>query len=75
MVKPDRVKERPVIDLITLAEVAERLRVHVNTARVWGDKGIIPGMVRIGPRRDRHFRGSVVEAWINYNVDRQKIGQ
>jgi len=41
--------------LLTIAEAAEMLNVHVNTVRRWSNKGIIE-TYRIGPRRDRRLR-------------------
>lgn len=39
---------------MTISEVAQSLHIHVNTARRWGDQGII-NAYRIGPRGDRRF--------------------
>jgi len=41
--------------LLTTAQVAELLNVHVNTARRWSNKGILEAY-RIGSRGDRRFR-------------------
>ena len=41
--------------LLTVAEVAEYLRVHPNTVRQWSNNGILKA-VRIGNRRDRRFQ-------------------
>jgi excisionase family DNA binding protein len=41
--------------LLTIAEAAELLNVHVNTVRRWSNKGILE-TYRIGPRRDRRLR-------------------
>ena len=40
--------------LLTTAEVAELLNVHVNTVRRWSDKGTLKSY-RIGNRGDRRF--------------------
>jgi len=40
--------------VLTLREVAQLLNVHVNTARRWGDSGVIRAY-RVGPRGDRRF--------------------
>ncbi len=53
------VKKKPVRNdsntLLTTAETAELLNVHVNTIRRWSNKGILK-TYRIGPRGDRRFR-------------------
>lgn len=41
--------------LLTTAQAAELLNVHVNTIRRWGNKGILE-TYRIGPRGDRRLR-------------------
>ncbi len=41
--------------LLTGAQAAELLNVHVNTVRRWSDKGILE-TYRIGPRGDRRLR-------------------
>ncbi len=46
--------------LLTIAEAAELLNVHVNTVRRWSNKGIIE-TYRIGPRRDRRLRRGDVD--------------
>jgi len=40
--------------MITTAEAAQLLHMHVNTVRRWSDKGVIESY-RIGPRGDRRF--------------------
>ena len=41
--------------LLTTAQAAEHLNVHVNTVRRWSNKGILE-TYRIGSRGDRRFR-------------------
>ncbi len=41
--------------LLTAAEAAEILNVHINTVRRWSNKGILE-TYRIGPRGDRTLR-------------------
>ena len=41
--------------VLTTSAVARLLGVHVNTAILWNNQGIIRAY-RIGPRRDRRFR-------------------
>ena len=56
------VKERIMVkesELVTTREVADMLRVHINTVRHWSDKGILKS-VRIGPRGDRRFRRDAI---------------
>ena len=53
------VKKRPTRNdadiLLTTAQAAEHLNVHVNTVRRWSNKEILE-TYRIGPRGDRRFR-------------------
>jgi excisionase family DNA binding protein len=46
--------------LLTIAEAAEILNVHVNTVRRWSNKGILE-TYRIGPRRDRRLKQGDVD--------------
>jgi excisionase family DNA binding protein len=46
--------------LLTTAEVAELLNVHVNTVRRWSNKGILE-TYRIGSRGDRRLRQGDVD--------------
>ena len=41
--------------LLTAGDVANLLRVHINTVRRWSNLGILPSF-RVGPRSDRRFR-------------------
>lgn len=41
--------------LLTTAEAAELLNVHINTVRRWSNNGILT-TYRVGPRGDRRFR-------------------
>lgn len=50
--------------LLTTSEVARILRVHTNTARRWGNRGVLPSC-RIGPRRDRRFRRKDIQALLS----------
>ena len=45
--------------LLTTAQVADFLNVHVNTARRWSNKGILEAY-RIGPRGDRRLSGETL---------------
>jgi excisionase family DNA binding protein len=57
-------KKKPARDnpdaLLTTAEVAELLNVHVNTVRRWSNKGILE-TYRIGSRGDRRLRQGDVD--------------
>lgn len=50
------------MDLMTLEEVAERLRVPVPTLRYWRARGEGPNGFKLGGRL--RYRCSDVEAWI-----------
>lgn len=51
-------------EMLTLKKAAEFLDVHVNTVRRWSDSGILPAY-RIGQRRDRRFRRTDLEKFLN----------
>jgi excisionase family DNA binding protein len=54
----------PSIDrLITTNEVADLLRVHPNTVRIWSDLGLIKSY-RLGPRGDRRFSAKDLNSFI-----------
>jgi len=57
--KVDIAKKKPARNtpdaLLTTAETAELLNIHVNTVRRWSNKGILE-TCRIGPRGDRRLR-------------------
>jgi len=47
-------------DLLTIAEAAELLNVHVNTARRWSNKGVLR-TYRLGSRGDRRLKRKDIE--------------
>ncbi len=49
--------------LLSTAETAEVLNVHVNTVRRWSNKKILVTH-RIGPRRDRRFRQQDIDDFL-----------
>jgi excisionase family DNA binding protein len=51
-------------DLMTIAEVADLLRVSPLTIKRWGKKGKLPA-IRINSRGDRRYKKEVVLAVIN----------
>jgi excisionase family DNA binding protein len=42
------------VSLLPVAEAARLLSIHVNTARRWGNRGVLK-YYRVGPRGDRRF--------------------
>lgn len=50
-------------NMLTISEVAQLLRVHVNTVRRWNNQGIIKAY-RIGPRGVRRFRQQDVSIFL-----------
>ena len=53
-------------ELLTVGQVATRLNVHTNTVRRWAEQGLL-NAVRLGPRGDRRFYRSDVEALLQDN--------
>ena len=49
--------------MLTPAQLADRLHVHVNTIRRWTDEGILP-CYRIGLRGDRRFTEAQITAFL-----------
>ena len=49
--------------LLSTAEAAEVLNIHVNTVRRWSNKKILVTH-RIGPRRDRRFRQQDIDDFL-----------
>jgi len=52
--------------MLTITDVAQRLCVHPNTVRQWTNKGLLHAY-RLGPRRDRRFKGEDVDSFIQHN--------
>jgi excisionase family DNA binding protein len=52
------------IELLTLKEASEMLKVHPQTLRLWDRKGILKA-VRFGQRGDRRYRKSDIEKLVN----------
>jgi excisionase family DNA binding protein len=52
--------------MLTVAEVAELLSLHINTVRRWSNQGIIKSY-RIGPRGDRRFQLGDLERFLNHH--------
>ncbi len=50
-------------ELLTVAQVSNRLNVHPNTVRRWAQQGLL-NPYRIGPRRDRRFRPDDVDRFL-----------
>ena len=49
--------------MITASDVAHLLDIHVNTVRLWSNKGIFTAY-RIGPRGDRRYRREDIERFL-----------
>ena len=52
------------IELVTLREACEMLKVHPQTLRLWDKNGILKA-VRFGQRGDRRYRKEDLEKFIN----------
>ena len=64
--KPVAIPDRPAPNgaMLTVAEVALLLRVHVNTVRRWSNQGGLKAY-RIGSRGDRRFRREDVGSFLS----------
>ena len=49
--------------LLTVAEAARMLKVHINTIRNWSNIGILKSF-RIGPRGDRRFSKEDIDKFL-----------
>ena len=54
--------------LLTAAEVARLLHIHINTVRRWSDRGLLMSY-RIGPRGDRRFKRDDIYQFLHHNVN------
>jgi excisionase family DNA binding protein len=52
------------IELLTLTEACELLKVHPNTLRQWDKKGILPA-IRLGEKRVRRYRKEDIVQLLN----------
>jgi excisionase family DNA binding protein len=52
--------------LMTVREVAEMLKVHPNTIRVWNNRGLIKAY-RLGSRGDRRFSQAEIQDFLANN--------
>ena len=71
IITQDKQKGGGVVErMLTVADVAELLQIHIQTARRWLQTGRIPGGVKVGDRGVSEWRIKMedLEAW----VDRQK---
>lgn len=57
------VEDKDSLQLITLKEASELLKVHPNTLRAWDKKGILKA-VRIGVKQVRRYKKSDIEKFI-----------
>ena len=49
--------------MLTIAETAHLLNVHINTVRRWSDQGVLKSC-RIGTRGDRRFRSEDIDSFL-----------
>ncbi len=49
--------------LLTAAEVAKILNIHINTVRNWSNIGVLKSL-RVGPRRDRRFKKEDIDRFL-----------
>ncbi len=57
-------KSKDSLQLLTLKEACQLLKVHPNTLRQWDAKGILKA-VRFGQRKDRRYKKEDIEKLIN----------
>lgn len=63
---PKPVPQKPNSDfkvMLATRDVAQLLRLHVNTVRHWSNQGILKSY-RIGPRGDRRFRREDIDGFL-----------
>ena len=58
------IKKEKFLELLTLKEACEILKVHPNTLRQWDKKGILRA-VRFGARKDRKYRKEDIVSLVN----------
>lgn len=56
--------DKELIELLTLKEACEILKVHPNTLRQWDKKGILKA-IRFGIRKDRRYRKEDIQNLLN----------
>ena len=57
--------------MLTIAETAHLLSVHINTVRRWSDQGMLKSY-RIGTRGDRRFRREDIDSFLEFPC---RVGQ
>jgi len=63
LLSSDKTSDVP-LPMLTAREVSVLLKVHINTVRRWGNRGILKAY-RIGSRGDRRFRREDIETFIS----------
>ncbi len=58
----------PLTPMLTTAEVATMLSVHINTVRRWTNNGTLKAY-QLGPRGDRRFRREDIEQFLAERVN------
>jgi len=63
----EAMKKNQLLELLTLSEACQILKVHPNTLRQWDKKGIFKA-VRFGQRRDRRYKKDEIMKFVEKNT-------
>jgi excisionase family DNA binding protein len=67
MKNKETINENKEIELLTLQEVSDLLKVHPNTLRQWDDNGTLPA-IRIGTKRTRRYKKQDIISFLESNL-------